>query len=181
MRAHQARGQCPRLDWAVDHGVSQGAKSDSAACEPIEWSLRQAEASDLELIVDLQAVVVRDDLERLGAFDPHELRRYLYATFSPQHMWIVMVDGAFAGCAALVPVPAGWRMRHFYLRPELHNRGVGTAVLRTLLERADRAGVTVELAVYRGSAAQRLYERHGFTVVGQRERAVEMVRPATTP
>jgi GNAT superfamily N-acetyltransferase len=55
-------------------------------------------------------------------------------------------------------------MENFYLDPRHQGRGVGTAVLRALLARADAAGLTLSLQVLQGSAARSLYERHGFTV-----------------
>lgn len=70
---------------------------------------------------------------------------------------------------------ARW-LEHFYLDPRLQGGGIGTAVLRVLLERSDRDGVTVRLNVLRGSAARRLYERHGFTVDTEDSVDVFMVR-----
>ncbi len=51
-------------------------------------------------------------------------------------------------------------------------RGIGSAVLRTLLIRTDAERAPVRLDVLRGSAARRLYERHGFTL--EREDAVDV-------
>lgn len=66
---------------------------------------------------------------------------------------------------------------NFCLSPILQGHGIGTAVLRGLLERADAEGVDVRLDVVQGSAARRLYERHGFTL--EREDPIDgfIVRP----
>jgi GNAT superfamily N-acetyltransferase len=77
---------------------------------------------------------------------------------------VVVADGVFAGCVTLRPAGSGWWLESFYLSPALQGRETGTAVLRGLLERADAAGVDVRLDVVQGSAARRLYERHGFTL-----------------
>ena len=45
-----------------------------------------------------------------------------------------------------------------------------------VLERIDADGVPVRLNVLQGSAARRLYERHGFTVEAQDPIDVYMVR-----
>jgi hypothetical protein len=50
-------------------------------------------------------------------------------------------------------------------------------VLRWLLKRCDRDGVAVRLNLLRGSAARRLYERHGFTVESEDPVDVFMRRP----
>jgi GNAT superfamily N-acetyltransferase len=144
---------------------------------PIEWATRPAEPADVEAIAELRAVVMRPDLERLGRFDEHRVRQRLRNSFSPQHTSVIVADGAFAGCVTLRPAEDGQWLEHFYLAPGVQGRGLGSAVLRTLLDRTDADGVLVRLNVLRGSAARRLYERHGFTVEAQDPIDVYMVRP----
>ncbi|WP_405526321.1 GNAT family N-acetyltransferase [Streptomyces avidinii] len=149
---------------------------------PVEWSLRSAEPADVEAIAELRATVMRPDLERLGRFDEHRVRQRLRNSFSPQHTSVIVADGAFAGCVTVRPAEDGRWLEHFYLAPALQGRGLGSAVLRTLLERIDASGVPVRLNVLQGSAARRLYERHGFTVEVQDPIDVYMVRrPALSP
>ncbi|MGW1255178.1 GNAT family N-acetyltransferase [Streptomyces sp. NPDC002513] len=139
--------------------------------------MRSAEPADVEAIAELRATVMRPDLERLGRFDEHRVRQRLRDSFSPQHTSVIVADGAFAGCVTVRPAQDdGWWLEHFYLAPGLQGRGLGSAVLRTLLERIDADGVPVRLNVLQGSAARRLYERHGFTVEVQDPIDVFMVR-----
>jgi GNAT superfamily N-acetyltransferase len=125
---------------------------------------------------ELRATVMRPDLERLGRFDEHRVRQRLRDTFSQQHTLVIVADGAFAGCVTLRPAEDGRWLEHFYLAPSLQGRGLGSAVLRTLLKQIDADGVPVRLNVLQGSAARRLYERHGFTVEVQDPIDVYMVR-----
>jgi ribosomal protein S18 acetylase RimI-like enzyme len=143
---------------------------------PMKWTLRSAEPADLEAIVELRATVMRPDLERLGRFDEHRVRQRLRDSFSPQHTSVIMAAGAFAGSVAVRPAEDGRWLEHFYLDPGLQGRGLGSAVLRTLLKRIDADDVLVRLNVLQGSAARRLYERHGFTVEAQDPVDVFMVR-----
>ncbi|MGW8851241.1 GNAT family N-acetyltransferase [Streptomyces xiamenensis] len=157
-----------------------------AGTEPFVWSLRAAGAGDVEPIAELRAVVMRADLERLGRYDEHRVRQRLRDGFSADHTSVIEAGGVFAGCVTLraeaeagggadTQVP-GWELEHFYLAPEFQGRGLGTAVLGALLARGDAAKVPVRLTVLRGSAARRLYERHGFTVTGQDSADVFMLR-----
>ena len=145
-----------------------------------DWSLRAASASDVEAIAEVRAVVLRADLERLGRYDEHRVRQRLRDGFDPAHTWVIEVGGAFAGCVALRPDGDARWLEHFYLAAHLQGRGIGSDVLRELLERCDRGGVLVRLNVLQGSAARRLYERHGFTVETQDPVDVFMVRGGTT-
>lgn len=148
----------------------------------VEWGMRPATVSDVEAVVELRAVVMRPDLERLGRYDEHRVRQRLRDRFEPAHTWIIEVDDALAGCVALRPAEDAHWLEHFLLAPHLHGLGVGSGVLRELLERCDRDGVPVRLNVLQGSPARRLYERNGFTLEAEDPVDVFMVRtPAPVP
>jgi GNAT superfamily N-acetyltransferase len=145
-------------------------------------TLRAATAADVEPIAELRAVVMRPDLVRLGRYDEHRVRQRLRDAFSPHHTSVIEVDGTFAGSLTLRPDDDGASSRlleHFYLAAEHQGRGLGSAVLRTVLTRADADGLTVRLNVLQGSAARRLYERHGFVLERQDPIDVFMIRPPT--
>jgi GNAT superfamily N-acetyltransferase len=119
---------------------------------------------------------MRPDLERLGRYDEHHVRQRLRDAYAPQHTSVIVVDGVFAGSIAVRPAEDGRWLEHFYLAPELQGRGLGSAVLQTVLQDSDADGVPVRLNVLQGSPAQRLYERHGFAVESQDPVDVFMVR-----
>ncbi|MEV5463815.1 GNAT family N-acetyltransferase [Streptomyces sp. NPDC002788] len=144
--------------------------------------MRPAEQSDLEAIVELRAVVMRPDLERLGRYDAHRVRQRLRDGYSPQHTSIITADCTFAGSVALRPSKDSYWLEHFYLSPEVQGKGLGSAVLRTLLTRTDTTGDLVRLNVLQGSQARRLYERHGFTIESQDPVDIFMLRrPSGNP
>ncbi|MEU9618630.1 MULTISPECIES: GNAT family N-acetyltransferase [unclassified Streptomyces] len=140
------------------------------------WALRPARPEDVEALAELRATVMRPDLERLGRYDEHRVRQRLRDNYAPEHTSVVVVDGEFAGCVTLRPVEDGWWLENFCLSPAVQGRGIGTAVLRSLLARADEEGAAVRLDVLQGSAARALYERHGFTEERQDPIDVFMVR-----
>ncbi|MET7690874.1 GNAT family N-acetyltransferase [Streptomyces sp. NPDC005483] len=144
------------------------------------WTLRLAEPDDVEPIAELRAVVMRPDLERLGRFDEHRVRQRFRDAFVARHMSVIVTEDRFAGCVALRPAEDAHWLEHFFLDPELQGRGLGSAVLRTLLARTDAEGEPVRLNVLQGSAARRLYERHGFTVESEDPVDVFMVRKPRT-
>ncbi|MFG2843715.1 GNAT family N-acetyltransferase [Kitasatospora sp. NPDC048296] len=146
------------------------------------WTLEPAGHKDLEAVVELKAQVMRADLERLGRWDPTRSRERVRKSFSTRYTSVLLVEGAFAGCVTIRPDEQGGRhLELFYLAPHLQGRGLGTAVLRHLLAEADAARDPMRLIVLQGSAARRLYERHGFTVVHEDPIDVFMLRqPAPT-
>ncbi|GAB3839809.1 GNAT family N-acetyltransferase [Dactylosporangium cerinum] len=140
------------------------------------WTARPATPADVEPIAELRADVLRPDLERLGRYDEHRVRQRLRDSFNPHHTTIIVTGGALAGCVALRPAGDCRWLEHFYLAAALHGHGIGSAVLRTVLARADADRAPVRLNVLQGSAARRLYERHGFTVESEDPVDVFMLR-----
>ncbi|MFF0425894.1 GNAT family N-acetyltransferase [Streptomyces sp. NPDC004520] len=147
------------------------------------WALRPGRAQDVEAIAELRAEVMREDLVRLGRYDEHRVRQRLRDGFSPAHTSVIEVDGALAGCVTVRPYEdgEGLYLEHFYLDPDTQGRGLGTAVLRELLARADEASLPVRLVVLQGSAARRLYEREGFAWESEDPVDVLMVRNPRPP
>nr|WP_033258156.1 GNAT family N-acetyltransferase [Kitasatospora sp. SID7827] len=141
--------------------------------------MRPATAADLEPLAELRAAALRPDLERLGRYDPHRVRQRLRDAYRPEHTSVIEAPGP-VGCLALAPDerPGTLLLEHFYLDPALHGRGLGTAVLRAALARADAAGLAVRLNVLNGSPARRLYERHGFALESEDPVDVYLYRPA---
>ena len=132
-----------------------------------DWKLRPATPDDLEPLVEIRAVVMRPDLERLGRYDAERVRQRLRDAFVPANTQVIEVSSALAGCVALRRAEDGLWLAHFLLAPDCQGTGIGSAVLREVLSHCDAEGATVRLNVLQGSPALRLYERHGFTLESQ--------------
>lgn len=135
---------------------------------------RSATEHDIEWMVELRAEVLRDDLERLGRYDPHRVRQRMRDGYLPASTRVVLEDGVEVGCIAVRTEDDARWLEHFYLAPEVQGRGIGGRVLRTVLAEEDPR--PFRLNVLQGSPARRLYERHGFTVDSQDDVDVFMTR-----
>jgi hypothetical protein len=75
----------------------------------MNWRLRPATPTDLEDLVEIRAVVMRPDLERLGRYDAHRVRQRLRDSYVPEHTRILEVGGELAGSIAVRPtIGGGW-------------------------------------------------------------------------
>ena len=61
------------------------------------------------------------------------MRQRFLAAFEPASTLVIPVDGLAAGSIAVRAAEGSLWIEHFYLRPELQERGVGSAVLKSQL------------------------------------------------
>jgi GNAT superfamily N-acetyltransferase len=125
-------------------------------------TLRPSTAADLEWLLELRAVVLRDDLERLGRYDPVRVRQRMRDAFDAEQTRVIVVDGVDVGCLSVRPERDVRWLEHFYLSPDMQGRGIGGHVLRGILIGTDPR--PLRLNVLQGSPASRLYERHSFVI-----------------
>ena len=97
------------------------------------------------------------------------------------HRLVAVRDGAVVGWIALVPVSprecyAGVAEVSAYVGEEARGEGAGSALLTTLIDSSERAGIwTLQTGVFpENDVSLRLLQRFGFRVVGTRERIGRM-------
>jgi ribosomal protein S18 acetylase RimI-like enzyme len=142
-----------------------------------ELTLRPATAADRELLEAIYAgtrepelaLVAWDDTakraflaQQFDAQDKHYREHYPGATFD-----VIEADGVPAGRLYVHWGDADIRIMDIALLPEFRGRGIGTQLLRDLLEAGRTSGCSVSIHVERDNPAQRLYERLGFRAAGQ--------------
>ncbi len=143
---------------------------------PVAWTLRAATDHDALWMAELRAVVMRPDLERLGRYDSHRVRQRFLDAYRAEHTHVVQVDGEPVGLFAVRPEPDERWFEHLYLRQDVQGRGLGGQLVAHALAHHDDPR-PFRLNVLQGSAARRLYERHGFVVEREDDVDVWMVRP----
>lgn len=98
--------------------------------------------------------------QQFAAQTLHYKKNYLRADYS-----IILVDGVPAGRLYLHQDPGDLRIMDIALAPEHRGTGIGTMLLREVMERAAAAGDIVSIHVEQFNPALRLYERLGFKPV----------------
>ena len=101
-------------------------------------------------------------------------------SFAAEHTRVIEVGGHAVGSIAVRPEPGERWIEHFYLATRHQGRGIGGEVLRSLLDESS-GNLPFRLNVLQGSAAGRLYERHGFVVEREDEIDVFLVRTSARP
>ncbi|UXJ49714.1 GNAT family N-acetyltransferase [Pseudomonas citronellolis] len=104
---------------------------------------------------------------------------YYQAHFPDADYCVIEAGGQSVGRAYLFWGPEHLQIIDLALLPEACGRGIGSALLRQWLGRADAQGLSVGLYVENYNPAQRLYLRHGFVVEGENGVYLKMRRPAS--
>jgi ribosomal protein S18 acetylase RimI-like enzyme len=94
--------------------------------------------------------------------------RYYQECYTSSRFDVVLVDGRPAGRLYVARWPEELRVIDIALLPEFRRRGIGTALLRNLLEEASARRLPVRIHVERHNPALVLYEALGFRLVEDR-------------
>jgi ribosomal protein S18 acetylase RimI-like enzyme len=85
-----------------------------------------------------------------------------YCTYPEAAFDVIEVDGEPAGRFYIARWPDEIRIMDIALLPEYRNRGIGTHLLRELLDEAAATGRRLSIHVEKFNRARSLYERLGF-------------------
>jgi ribosomal protein S18 acetylase RimI-like enzyme len=142
-----------------------------------QWSFRAVTRSDYELVYALgRAAFIEHVIATYGQWDEAWQRERFDTYFRPETTSIIVSDGRDVGQLAVEWDEDPVFLAVITLLPEARGRGIGTAVIRGVLERARELGKAVRLQVFVVNPdARRLYERLGFRETGTNETHVQML------
>jgi ribosomal protein S18 acetylase RimI-like enzyme len=130
----------------------------------LAYTLRPASAADYQWLWELKRLTMRPYVELTwGHWDDPLQEEFFRKNFSSETIQIISMEGQDAGLLNVEREPDEIFLANLQILPAFQNRGLGSAVLRELLESAAVLGQPVRLQVLRVNAgAARLYARFGF-------------------
>ena len=151
------------------------------------WTLRAAGPDDREALFRIYASTRTEELSQTGWSDDIKARvlgmqfeaqdRYYREVYPAATFDVVEVSGEPAGRLYLHRGSDEIRIIDIALLPEFRGRGLGSSLLRSVLDEADSAGRPVTIHVEQHNPALRLYERLGFQVRDNRGLYYFLERP----
>jgi ribosomal protein S18 acetylase RimI-like enzyme len=141
--------------------------------------LRQATEDDLALGYEITRDAMRMYVEATwGPWKDEEQFAKHTANFDSATHRLVLSEGKEVGLVTTEIEPEFVWLVKLYLFSHARNQGLGSAVLARVIAEANALEKAVRLRVLRvNTPAQRLYVRHGFSVVGEEPDRLFMVRP----
>ena len=113
--------------------------------------------------------------ERLG-LNRDEQESMFRKLWDPAQVCIIQADGVDVGWLQTVVGKSEHMLGQMFVDARFQRRGIGTEVLRRIIEEASRMRLPVRLAVVKFNPSRRLYERLGFRVTHEDDRKVYMTR-----
>ncbi len=143
---------------------------------PTDVSFAPCSIADFETMHAMRLESMRESLERLRRYDPKRSRQRLERSFYPDLSQFILLNGERIGFYTFRPATDGFHLEHFYLLPQFHGRGIGTAILQELTARADQASLPIFLGALKESPVNRFYQRHGFVKDNESEWDIYYIR-----
>src|SRR6266540_2105834 len=134
----------------------------------MEFTLHPANAADYGWLWELKRMTMRTHVEATwGSWDDKAQEAFFQRSFSPETIQLILVDGLNAGLLHVERKPAELFLANIQIHPSFQNQGLGTVVIKTVLESGRLLLLPVRLQVLTVNVAARdLYLRLGFEIVG---------------
>ena len=142
----------------------------------MEITLRKATPNDMDFLYSLRRSTMETYLKEIGA-PAAEADHIARIEYQFDHARIVLVNGVPAGLfkAALQMEHQRWYLMQIQVSPEFQGGGIGRTVITRLIKQAEEDGLSVVLSVLKNNPAKVLYERIGFSIIGESDIEFEMM------
>ncbi len=130
---------------------------------------RDCTSEDETFLYGLHRATMRVYVEETwGGWDEAWQRDYFHQRFSPGAIRILQLDGVDIGLVSVQERTEELFLSSLEILPAFQRQGIGSQVVRALIEQASAQGKTVALKVLKSNRlARHLYQRLGFGVTGE--------------
>ncbi len=119
-------------------------------------------SGDAHELAELRARAMKPGLQQVGRFDEERVRSRFLDSFVPQDTKKVMIEGVLVGFFAVKHNRDHLYLDHLYVEPGFQRRGVGRAVIDSVLRQSEQLQLPVRLGALRQSSANLFYQSLGF-------------------
>lgn len=139
-----------------------------------------AKDEDVDYFRELNHACYRDLVERqFGPWEPSFQDKNFDVKWQTQKFLKVYAASELAGGVWVDEHPDYRRLREIQIHPDHQSRGIGTAVILSVIQESDAQGLPVRLHVLHENQAVSLYERLGFVTIERTDTQFVMLRPKT--
>ena len=130
-------------------------------------NLRPATVQDWDFLRRLNSVVYKSVvLKQFGTWDRETHDRYFEKKLNSLPFQVIECSGQRVGSVCILTEVDHIWLRDVQVCPEHQNRGIGTEIIKRLMDEADHSKKPLRLRVLTANRAKCLYERLGFRRTG---------------
>lgn len=145
----------------------------------IDYSLIRlisADESHREFSYQVKKAAEGEYITQMFGWDESKQRDFHAKAWQQYKPDIITYDGEPIGTIATIGSEDGIEIGQFFILPDYQNKGIGTHLLKSILDKADQLGKNVTLRFLKNSPVKSLYVRNGFQVVHADESLYYMER-----
>ncbi len=143
------------------------------------YAIRPAQKDELDTLYAIHRAALESYVSQTWGSWDDAFQRDFFADHWPDLRLAIDVDGDLAGFLDLDESPERIRVENLALAPAQQGRGIGTAILVAVQQRAALNNQPVALQVLKVNPARRLYERLGFRQTGETKTHYQMAWEGT--
>lgn len=136
--------------------------------------LRTACDDDVAFARNVYFETMHDIIARLFGWDQNREEVNFARFFKLDEVRIITADGQDVGWIQEQISEGSINLGSFYVAAKMQGRGIGTQVLRMLLQRAAKESKVMTLAVVKINPARQFYEKRGFRITHEDEHKLYM-------
>ncbi|MFX1515764.1 MAG: GNAT family N-acetyltransferase [Promethearchaeota archaeon] len=137
---------------------------------------RPATLDDSEFLYNLKKRTLKEYITQIWGWDEKDQHNYHKENFNPEKFSIIQLNGEDIGCMSIEEHPNKIRLNMIEISPEYQNKGIGSKLIRDLIEKGSQEKKTIELQVFKvNNEAFRLYTTLGFKLIDETETHYKMV------
>ena len=138
------------------------------------YKTRKSENSDYEFLFGLKKSAEFEPIKAVFGWDENVQREIHRNEWNEEKPTIIEVNGIAVGSYLVQFHADHLYFCRFFLLPQYQGRGIGSQVLKGVIEIATQKLLPIKLCYLQGNRVGQLYKRLGFEVIGQDEQFVHM-------
>ena len=130
-----------------------------------QYSLRKATEKDFPFFRELHRLLFRKHIEQIWGWDQDDQEQRTREAFENDVVQVIQVDNQDIGFLQVEDQEDCVRVGEIWIAPDYQNRGIGTAIVNDVIQKAFQVSKGVFLGVLRTNhRAKAFYKRLGFIV-----------------
>jgi ribosomal protein S18 acetylase RimI-like enzyme len=129
------------------------------------YKLIRAVTGDSELIFDIKKRSIKPYVEKMFGWDEEWQREFVYKNYKPQNIEFIIAEDHCVGLLEVLEDSNEIFLKNILIVNEYQGKGIGTDILKQLIERAEASQKPIRLEVLAVNVrAEAFYKRLGFEV-----------------